>query len=122
MVIRQGDLFWLDYDEPEGSEPGFRRPVLVVQNNLYNEREIRTTVVCALTSSLRRAQNRGNILLETGEGNLSKQSVVIVSQVDTVDKDQLRDFIGRLSSARVRQVLAAMWGIFEPIDADEKEG
>ena len=122
MVIRQGDIFWLDYYEPEGSEAGFRRPVVVVQSNRYNERKIGTTVVCALSTTLRRAQDKNNVLLESGEGSLPKQSVVLVSQLDTVDKNALQDFIGSLRPARMRQVLAGLWQVFEPVDADEKEG
>ena len=121
MVVRQGDLFWLELEEPEGSEPGFRRPVLVVQNNLYNASRIRTTVVCALTTTLRRAQDPDNVLLEPNEGDLPKQSVVIVSQIDTVDRSQLAEYIGKLNPSRVRHILQRMLCVFNPGEADEKE-
>jgi mRNA interferase MazF len=64
--------------------------------------------VCALTSNLQRAKLPGNVLLEAGEANLAKQSVVVVSQVSTVDKSQLGEYIGSLSQQRVQQILAGM--------------
>jgi mRNA interferase MazF len=67
-----------------------------------------TGVVCALTSNLKRAKAPGNVLLDIGEANLSRQSVVVVSQVSTVDKTQLGEYIGSLSEQRVHQILAGM--------------
>ncbi len=69
---------------------------------------IQTVVVCALTSNLKRAKAPGNVLLEVGEANLTRQSVVVVSQVSTVEKSQLGEYIGSLSKARVGQILAGM--------------
>jgi mRNA interferase MazF len=63
MVINQGDIFWIDLEEPKGSEPGYRHPHVVVQNNLFNRSKIGTVVVCALTSN-KRANTPGNVLLE----------------------------------------------------------
>lgn len=89
MVINQGDIFWVDLGEPVGSEMAYKHPHMVIQNNVFNRSRIKTVVVCALTSNLRRAEAPGNVLLEVGEGNLPKQSVVNVSQIFTVDKSQL---------------------------------
>jgi mRNA interferase MazF len=105
VVINQGDIYWVDLGEPSASEPGYRHPHVVVQNNIFNRSQLKTVVVCALTSNLRRAQAPGNVLLESGEGNLPKQSVVNVSQIYTVDKSQLDEYIGTLSSARVREII-----------------
>jgi mRNA interferase MazF len=105
MVIQQGDIYWVDLDEPIGSSPGFRHPHVVIQNNDFNRSKIRTVVVCALTSNLKRASAPGNVLLEPGEANLPKQSVVNISQVFTVGKSQLVEKIGSLSSRRIRQIL-----------------
>ena len=116
VEIRQGDIFWIDLDEPQASEPGYRHPYVVVQNNLFNQSRIRTVVVCALTSNLKRAAAPGNVLLDPGEGNLSKQSVVNVSQVYTVDKSFLDDKIGTLSTKRVRQILNGILLVLEPRD------
>ncbi len=114
MVIRQGDVYWVDLGEPSGSEPGYRHPCVVVQNNVFNQSRIRTVVVCALTSNLKRAEAPGNVLLEKGEANLPKQSVVNVSQIFTVDKTQLGDHIGTLSPRRVRQILAGILLVLTP--------
>ena len=104
MVIQQGDIFWIELDEPSGSEPGYRHPHVVIQNNVFNRSRINTVVVCALTSNLRRATAPGNVLLAPGEANLPRQSVVNVSQIFTVDKSQLSDKIGALSARRVRDI------------------
>lgn len=105
MVINQGDIFWIALDEPTGSEPGYRHPHVVIQNNVFNRSRISTVVVCVLTSNLRRASAPGNVLLEVGEADLPKQSVVNVSQIFTVDKRQLGEKIGTLSPQRVQQIL-----------------
>jgi len=96
MVISQGDIYWVDLGEPSGSEPGYSHPHVIVQNNVFNASRINTVIVCALTSNLKRAQAPGNVLLEQGEANLPKQSVVLASQIFTVDKSQLGEFIGKL--------------------------
>ena len=107
MVIRQGDIFWLDLGEPSGSEPGYRHPHIVIQNNVFNTSRVQTVLVCVLSSNLKRAEMPGNVLLDVGEADLPKRSVVIVSQVFTVDKSQLVEYIGSLFSHRVGEVLEA---------------
>jgi mRNA interferase MazF len=114
MVINQGDIFWIDLDEPSGSEPAYRHPHVVVQNNVFNRSRISTVVVCALTSNLKRAAAPGNVLLEPKEANLPKQSVANVSQIFTVDKTQLDEKIGTLSSRRVREILDGIRLLLEP--------
>jgi mRNA interferase MazF len=114
MVINQGDIFWIDLDEPSGSEPGYRHPHVVVQNNVFNRSRINTVVVCALTSNLKRAAAPGNVVLEPKEANLPKQSVVNISQIFTVDKSQLGEKIGTLSSRRVRELLDGIRLLLEP--------
>ena len=109
MVINQGDVYWIELDEPTGSEPGYSHPHVVVQNNVFNASRINTVIVCALTSNIKRAEAPGNVLLEKGEANLSKQSVVLVSQIFTVDKSQLGEFIGTLSERRVRQIIEGIY-------------
>jgi len=119
MVINQGDVFWVDLSEPSGSEPGYRHPHVVIQNNVFNRSRINTVVVCALTSNLKRAQAPGNVMLEKREANLPKQSVVNVSQIFTVDKRDLDEKIGTLSRRRVRQILDGVRLVIEPRDVDE---
>jgi mRNA interferase MazF len=119
MVIKQGDVFWVDLGEPSGSEPGYRHPHVVVQNNVFNRSRINTMVVCAITSSLKRAQAPGNVLLEKDEANLPKQSVVNVSQIFTVDKSDLDEKIGTLARRRMGQILDGIRLLIEPRDVDE---
>jgi mRNA interferase MazF len=114
MVILQGDVFWFDPGTPHGSEPGFRRPHVVVQNDAFNSSRIRTTVLCSITSNLGRAKAPGNILLRRGEANLPRPSVVNVSQVITADKSLLNAKIGTLSRERVREVVAGLRLVFQP--------
>jgi mRNA interferase MazF len=116
MVIRQGNVFWLDLERPLGSEPGYRRPVLVVQNNFFNESQIHTVVVCVITSNLKRARAPGNVLLRAGEANLPKPSVVNVSQIYTVDREVLGDLLGSLKPDQLEQVIEGLWKVVEPRD------
>lgn len=114
MVIRQGDIFWVDLGTPSGSAPGYRHPHVVVQNNLFNQSRIHTVVACALTSNLNRAKAPGNVLLSKGEANLMKPSVVNISQVATVDKADLVQKIGTLSPSRTRQVIEGVKFLLDP--------
>jgi mRNA interferase MazF len=106
--IRRGDLFWIEPDPSRGSVPGHAHPHVVVQDDLFNRSRIHTVVVCALTSNLHRASEPGNVRLDPGEGNLEKESVVVVSQVSSVEKSRLGARIGALSEARVEQILAGL--------------
>lgn len=114
MVIHQGDIYWIELEEPSRSEPGYRHPHVVIQNDLFNCSQIRTVVVLALTSNIKRADAPGNVLLEKDEAGLPKPSVVNVSQVFTVDKSQLDEYIGTLSFKRVRQILDGIQLVLEP--------
>jgi len=118
MVINQGDIYWIDLGEPSGSAPGYLHPHVVIQNNVFNLSRINTVVVCALTSNLQRAETPGNVLLNEGEANLPKQSVVIVSQIFTVDKSDLGEYIGTLSRKRMRQILEGIKMLTEPREID----
>jgi mRNA interferase MazF len=108
MTVSRGDIFWVEPDGSKGSIPGIPHPHLVVQDDVFNRSRIETVVVCALTSNLNRASEPGNVLLEAGEGNLPKQSVVISSQISSVDKSRLGARIGAVSGSRVDQVIAAL--------------
>ncbi|MEG4015449.1 MULTISPECIES: type II toxin-antitoxin system PemK/MazF family toxin [unclassified Microcoleus] len=114
MVINQGDIFWIELDEPSGSEPGYVHPHVIIQNNLFNRSRINTVVVCVLTSNLRRANSPGNVLLEAGEADLPEQSVVNVSQILTISKSQLGEKIGTLSTERIRQIIDGIRLVLEP--------
>lgn len=118
MVINQGDIYWIELDEPESSEPGYKHPHVIVQNNLFNRSQIRTVVVCPLTTNLKRANAPGNVLLDKKESNLSKQSVVNVSQVFTVDKSQLDEYVGSLSPKRITEILNGIKLVLDPREPD----
>jgi mRNA interferase MazF len=118
MVINQGDLYWVDLEDPRGSEPAYRHPHVVVQNNLFNRSKIHTVVVCPLTSNLKRAGSPGNVLLDDREANLPKQSVVNVSQIFTVDKTQLDEYMGTLSLERIKQILTGIKLVLEPRESE----
>ncbi len=120
MVINQGDIFWIDFGQPSGSEPAYRHPHVVIQNNLFNRSRINTVVVCSLTSNLQRAKSPGNVLLKKGEANLPKSSVVNVTQIFTVDKADLEEKIGSLSRERITQVLAGIELLITPRDIPEQ--
>jgi mRNA interferase MazF len=107
-TINRGDLFWLEADDSRGSPPEYPHPHVVVQDDVFNHSRIATVVVCALTSNLHRANEPGNVLLELGEGNLPRQSVVVVSQISCVEKVRLGECAGQLSDNRVDQILAGL--------------
>lgn len=114
MVINQGEVYWLDLDEPRGSEPGYRHPVVVIQNDAFNRSLIGTVVVCALTSNVKLAGAPGNVKLKKGEANLSKPSVVNVSQVLTVNKSDLEEKIGQLPKKRIEEVIEGFGYLLKP--------
>jgi len=107
-MIARGDLYWLVTDDDRGSVPEIPHPYVVVQDDVFNRSRIATVVVCGLSSNLKRAHEPGNVLLDEGEGNLDKRSVVIVSQVSSVAKAKLGAQIGTLSADRVEQILAGL--------------
>ncbi len=115
MTIKQGDIYWIRLREPKGSEPGFRRPHVVVQNNVFNTSLISTVVVCAVTSNLKRAHSPGNVILQRREANLKKKSVVNISQIVTVNKSDLIEKIGSLSPEKTNMILAGIKLLIEPL-------
>ena len=106
--ISQGELYWLQVAAPGAAEAGYPHPYVVLQADLLNHSRLNTVVVCGLTSNLKRATEPGNILLEVGEANLTRQSVIIVSQLSTVEKTALGEYIGALSGQRIEQIWAGL--------------
>ena len=104
-MIAQGDIWWAG---PEGSEPGFRRPVLVVQGDSFNRSRIGTVVCVPLTSLLRWAEAPGNVFLPARATRLSKDSVANVSQLVTLDREMLDEHVVKLSRRRVEMVLSGI--------------
>ena len=114
MVIEQGEIYWVDLGQPSGSEPGYKHPHIVIQNNIFNASNINTVVICALTSNVKRAQAPGNVLLKKGEANLPKKSVVNISQIYTVNKSDLIEKIGKVSPKRFNEILEGIKLLTEP--------
>ena len=111
--IQQGHVYWLDFGSAAGSAPAERHPCVVVQNDVFNRSAIATTVVCLVTSNLRRADAPGNVLLKKGEANLPKASVVNISQILTIDKAELAEDVGTLSDAAARAVNEGLRMLFD---------
>lgn len=116
MVIKQGEIYWVNLSEPKGSEPGYRHPHIVIQNNLFNASRINTIVVCSLTSNLNRAKAPGNVPLNKGEANLPRKNIVNISQIFTVNKTDLVEKIGQVSQKRMMEVLDGIKLLTEPRD------
>jgi len=110
-VIRQGEIYWLHFGPPEGSEPAGRRPALVVQHDRFNRSALPTVIVAAVTSNLRLAAMPGNVRLRKGEAGLPRPSVVNVSQLRTIDQSRLGERIGTLGAQRINEVAGglALW-------------
>ena len=96
-MIRRGEIYWASLTQPTGSGPGYRRPVVIVQDNRFNDSRISTVVVAAVTSNLRLAEAPGNVYLPKDGSGLPQDSVVNVSQLLTIDKALLSERTGELS-------------------------
>jgi mRNA interferase MazF len=107
-VISQGEVWWADLGEPVGSEPGFRRPVVVVQGEAFNRSRIATVVCVALTGNPRWAEAPGNVALEAKVTGLPKDSVANVSQIVTLDRRALTERVGVLPANKLELVLSGI--------------
>lgn len=103
-MIERGEVWWAELGEPQGSGPGFRRPVLIVQNDAFNRSRLRTVVAVVVTSNLRLVDAPGNVLLPAKVSGLPKDSVANVSQVITLDRDFLTERAGRVRGALLSDV------------------
>jgi mRNA interferase MazF len=102
--VRRGEIWWASLPEPSGSGPGFRRPLVIVSSNSFNESRIGTLVAAVITSNLRLAEAPGNVRIAARGTGLAKPSVVNVSQIVTVDKSFLTERIGRLNPRLLEEV------------------
>jgi mRNA interferase MazF len=102
--VRRGELWWASLADPSGSGPGFRRPVLIISANSFNESRINTVIVAAVTSNLRLAEAPGNVRLPARGTRLSRPSVINVSQLITADKSFLSERIGHLTPRLLAEV------------------
>ncbi len=106
--IHRGDIFWIAPDDSQELAPSYSHPHVVVQEDVFNHSRIATVVVCALTTNLHRSSEPGNVLLDVGEGDLPERSVVVVSQISSIEKSRLGDRIGALSKGRVDQIVSGL--------------
>lgn len=104
MVVERGQVWWADLGEPDGSEPGFRRPILIVQDDAFNRSRLHTVIAVVLTTNLRLLDAPGNVLLPAKTTGLPKDSVANVSQVVTVDRDFLLEPAGRVRGQSLKDV------------------
>jgi mRNA interferase MazF len=104
VVIERGEVWWADLGEPDGSEPGYRRPVVIVQSDAFNRSRLRTVIAVVLMTNLRLVEAPGNVLLSAKATGLPKDSVANVSQVITVDRDFLLERAGRVRGQLLKDV------------------
>ncbi len=104
MVIGRGEIWWANLPEPIGSSPGFRRPVLVVQSDLFNQSKIQTVVVAVITKNLELAKAPGNVSISTRVSRLPVDSVINVSQVITIDKNLLAEFVSTVPNKKMDKI------------------
>ena len=104
MVVQRGEIWWAELEEPRGSEPGYRRPLLIVQADAFNRSRIQTILAVVLTSNLRLVEAPGNVLVPKRASGLPKDSVANVSQVVTVDREVLSERVGKLAGSVMRAV------------------
>jgi len=107
-VILRGEVWWAELVDPRGSEPGFRRPVVVIQSDAFNQSRIGTVIVAAVTSNLDLAAAPGNVRLTRRESKLSRASVVNVSQLLTLDRRFLTERVARLPAGVLRELEAGL--------------
>ena len=106
--MRRGEVWWASMEEPRGSEPGYRRPVVVLSANEFNESSIQTTLCAILTTNQALAKAPGNVRVSRSESGLGRDSVINVSQLVTIDKRFLDEFVGTLPTKTLRRVEAGL--------------
>lgn len=104
MVINRGEIWWANLPEPTGSAPGFRRPVLIIQSDNFNKTNLKTSIVAIITTNLDLAEMRGNVLLKKAQSDLPKDSVVNLTQLFTIDKRLLHEYIGTIPERKMEQI------------------
>ena len=111
--VYQGEVYWLDFGPASGSAPAERHPCVVVQSDAFNRSRIASTVVCLITSKMSRSRSPGNVTLKKGDASLPKDSVVNVSQVQTVDRSELTERIGKLPARTVDEIRDGLQLLFD---------
>ena len=107
-MIERGSIWWTDLGEPRGSEPGYRRPLLIIQADAFNRSRIQTVVAAVLTTNLHLVDAPGNVLVPATASGLRRDSVANVSQLITVNRDDLEERSGQVDAATMRRVDAGL--------------
>jgi mRNA interferase MazF len=102
--MTRGELWWADFGIPFGSEPGYKRPVLIIQNDFFNKSKINTTIVIPLTTNMLLADAPGNILITKHESKLNKDSVLTISQIEVIDRQRLIEKITKLDRILIEKI------------------
>ncbi len=103
-MVNRGEIWWVDLPEPKRSEPGFRRPVVIIQSDSFNKSKINTIICAVITSNLKLSEAPGNILLNPKSSGLSKESVINISQIITIDRSFLLEKVGELNSKLTHKI------------------
>lgn len=106
--MTRGDIWWVDFGIPFGSEPGYKRPVVILQDDSFNKSKINTVIIAPITTNLLLAEAPGNVLLEKAESKLKKDSVVVVSQITAIDKERLIEKENKLSQSVMAEIESGM--------------
>jgi mRNA interferase MazF len=113
VVIDRGSIWWADLGEPRGSESGYRRPLLVIQADAFNRSRIQTVIAAVLTTNLRLVDAPGNVLVPATTSGLRRDSVANVSQLITVNREDLQERSGQLDAETMRRVNAGLRLVLE---------
>ena len=111
--MMNGEIWWVDFQEPRGSTPAFIRPGIIIQNDELNSSELNSTIVIPLTTNCRLADYKGNVFLNKSESKLPKDSVALCSQITTVDKQALLEKNSRLSTELLNEVYEEISWVLE---------
>ena len=102
--MTRGELWWADFGIPFGSEPGYKRPVLIIQNDFFNNSKMNTTIVIPLTTNLILADAPGNILITKHQSKLKKDSVITISQIEVIDRRRLIEKITKVDRSIIEKI------------------
>ncbi len=100
----RGEIWWVDFGIPFGSEPGRRRPSIIVQSDAFNQTDMHTTIVIPLTTNMRLADFPGNIVLSSYETKLPKDSVAVTPQITVIDRARLLEMVSALSYSTMQEI------------------
>ncbi|MGI8542508.1 MAG: type II toxin-antitoxin system PemK/MazF family toxin [Aridibacter sp.] len=102
--MERGQIWWADLPEPRGSSPGYEHPIVIIQSDDFNKTNINTVIGAVITSNLVLAEMPGNVLIKKNQSELTKDSVVNVTQIVTIDNTELLEYVGKISERKMEQI------------------